>query len=258
MVKLILQPYLFCLIVSIGILFWIVIKYRELISTKIIRLIWISIILLISIIILSVPLVSTLIEKSLYVKSSIHYSEPDVIAILGGGYFVNTLEELDVLIPETMNRVEEGIMWWKNNPTAILVMCGKENIKGRLASRGAFLMKKQAEIKGVPSNKIFLDTLSINTWDHPKKLTELSNIDTNMVVGIVTSKWHMRRALWSFKRYFNKIQVSTITSYPFIDPISDIYTFRKFYPNSLTIAKTTLMIHEWIGLLWYNLKALVL
>ena len=118
-------------------------------------------------------------------------------------------------------------------------------------------MKRQAEIEGVPSHKIFLDTLSVNTWDHPKKLTELSNIDTNMVVGIVTSKWHMRRALWSFKRYFNKIQVSTITSYPSIDPISDIYTSCKFYPNSLTIAKTTLMLHEWIGLLWYNLKALV-
>ena len=80
-----------------------------------------------------------------------------------------------------------------------------------------------------------------------------------MVVGIVTSKWHMRRALWSFERYFNKIQVSTITSYPSTDdPISSIYNFYRFYPNSLTIAKTTLMIHEWIGLLWYNLKALVL
>lgn len=258
MAKLILNPYLFCLIVSIVILFWIVIKYRELINTRILRLIWISIILLISIIILSVPLVSTLIEKSLYLKSSIHYSEPDVIAILGGGYFVNTLQELDVLTPETMNRVEEGIMWWKKNPTAKLVMCGKEIIKGRLASRGAFLMKRQAEMLGVPANKIFLDTLSTNTWDHPKKLTELSNIDTNMVVGIVTSKWHMRRALWSFKRYFNKVQVSTITSYPSINSISDIYTSCKFYPNPLTIAKTTQMIHEWIGLLWYNLKAIVL
>ena len=258
MVKLFLQPYLLSLIISIGILFWIIIKYRILISNKIHRLIWISIVLHFLIIILSVPLISNLIEKSLYVKSSIHYSEPDVIAILSGGYFVNTLEELDVLTLETMKRVEEGIMWWENNPTAILVMCGRENIKGRLGSRGAFLMKRQAEIEGVPSHKIFLDTLSVNTWDHPKKLTELSNIDTNMVIGIVTSKWHMRRALWSFKRYFNKIQVSTITSHPSIDPISDIDTSRKFYPNPLTIAKTTLMIHEWIGLLWYNLKALVL
>ena len=136
-------------------------------------------------------------------------------------------------------------------------MSGAENIRGRMVSRGTFLMKQRAEMEGVPSNKIFLDTLSVNTWDHPKKLTELSNIDTNMVVGIVTSKWHMRRALWSFKRYFNKIQVSTITSYTSIDPISDIYTSCIFYPNSLTIAKTTLMLHEWIGLLWYNLKALV-
>ena len=86
-----------------------------------------------------------------------------MIVILSGGYFVNTLEELDVLTTETIRRVRKGIMWWKNNPNANLVMCGKENIKGRLASRGSFLMKRQAEMLGVPSNKIFLDTLSTNT-----------------------------------------------------------------------------------------------
>ena len=31
-----------------------------------------------------------------------------------------------------------------------------------------FLMKWQTEMAGVPSDKVFLDTLSINTWDHPK------------------------------------------------------------------------------------------
>ena len=256
MVKLILQPYLFCLIVSIGILFWIVIKYRELISTKIIRLIWISIIFLFSIVILSIPIVSSLIEKLLYIKPSIHYSEPDVIAVLGGGYLINTLEEFDILTPETMNRVFESVMWWQNNPHAILVMCGKENVKGRLASRGALLMKRQAEIKGVPSNKIFLDTLSINTWDHPIKLSELSIISSNMVIGIVTSRWHMRRALWSFERYFDKVQPAPNQPSISINPISDIYSFYRFLPNPLTIAKTTLMIHEWIGLLWYKLKEL--
>ena len=52
-------------------------------------------------------------------------------------------------------------------------MCGVEKIKGRLACRCAFLMMRLAEIEGVPTNKIFADTLSLNTWEHPKILSEL-------------------------------------------------------------------------------------
>ena len=102
MAKLLLQPYLLCLIVPIGTLFWILIKYRRLISRDLLRLLWISIILLISIIMLSTPIVSSLIEISLYVKPSINNTEPDVIAVLGGNYSINTLEELDVLSPASI------------------------------------------------------------------------------------------------------------------------------------------------------------
>ena len=253
MAKLILQPYLLCLILPTGILFWIVIKYRKSISTKIYRLLWLTIILFFSIILLSTQIVSSWIEDSLYIDPGINYSKPDVIVVLGGGYLVNTLEELDLLTTETMSRVLEGVMWWKKNKNAILIMCGAEQKEGRMLSHGAFLMKLQAEMAGVPSDKVFLDTLSINTWDHPKKIFDLSIINHNKVVGIVTSKWHMRRALWSFERYFEKIQPSPIES----SMSMNHNYYYKFFPNLSSISLNTSMIHEWIGLSWYKIKDLI-
>ena len=254
MAKLLLQPYLLCLIVPIGTLFWILIKYRRLISRDLLRLLWISIILLISIIMLSTPIVSSLIEISLYVKPSINNTEPDVIAVLGGSYSVNTLEELDVLTPASIIRVLEGVIWWKNNQSAILVMCGAEKIKGRLASRCAFLMMRLAEIEGVPQNKIFADTLSFNTWEHPKILSELPIIKSNDVIGVVTSRWHMRRALWSFKKFFDNVQPSPVQSSISFSPK---FHFYNFIPHPSAMSRTTVMIHEWIGLLWYKLNYLI-
>ena len=135
-----------------------------------------------------------------------------------------------------------------------IIMSGAEILKNRPISKSVYLMRKEAEISGVPSNMIKLDSLSINTWEHPEKIRNLDFVDSNMVIGIVTSRWHMRRAIYSFKRYFKNVIPLSLSSS--LNTKKDINFFDFItYPQSTS--KTTLMIQEWIAIYWYKLKGLV-
>ena len=253
MLKLLLQPFLFFIFISITTLIFLVVNKNKLLNQKAVQLIWINLISIIIIIVLSMPFTSSLFERSLYVKYLEQSLDPDVIVILGGGYLVNKIEEMDILTSSTRSRVIEGAKMWQLNQKSIIIMSGTEILNNRPLSKGVNLMKREAEMAGVPSNMIRLDSLSINTWDHAEKIINLNFIDSKMVVGIVTSRWHMRRAVQSFKRYFQSaIPLSLDSSFEKIK-YNGIY---NFIPNSQSISKTTLMLQEWIAIYWYKIKKL--
>ena len=251
MAKLILQPYYILLFSVIAILLWIVMKYRRLLDCKTRRLMWVGITLLVIMWILSTPVISDRIEKSLYLNSSAEHFRPEVIVILAGGYEPGYSIEQDVLVMETNIRVLTGVKWWKENLDAIMIMSGADNFEGRKSSRQTELMTAMAVNAGVPGNKIIADTLSGNTFEHPQKIMELPGINPQTSVGVVTSKWHMRRAIFSFKQSFDEVYPSPISA-SIID--NSLFAIQRFIPYPDALSKSTRMIHEWIGILWYKIK----
>ena len=251
MAKLLLQPYFILLSTAIAVFLWIIIRYLGLLDQKIRRLMCLGISLLGIMWILSVPVVSTMIERSLYIEQSISNLQLDLIAVLAGGYIPGDSIEQDILINETENRVLNGVVWWKQNQRAVLVMSGVEHFDGRRKSRQTELMTRIAINAGVPESKIVTDTLSSNTFEHPQNIQELSGINSENSVGVVTSRWHMRRAIWSFQQYFTNVHPS-----PFASDFAknSNFTWRNIIPHPGSLSSTTTMIHEWIGLLWYKLK----
>lgn len=251
MAKLLLQPYFILLFSAIAIFIWILVKYRKMLNYKIFRLIQIGIVSLSLMWILSIPIVSEAIERSLYLNPSVEYFSPEVIVILSGGYEPGYSIEQDLLVMETNIRIITGVRWWKENPDAILLMSGAGHSKMRKAARATDLMIELAQNFGIPKFKLFADTLSRNTMEHPIKILELPNITNQTKIGLVTSKWHMKRALFSFKKYFKKVQ-------PILSPSylvgNSTFAYQRFFPYPDTLSKSTTMIHEWIGLLWYKLK----
>ena len=249
--KSLLQPYFIILFSSIALLIWIVIKYPRLVDRKIHSLMCGVITLLGIMWVLSTPVISDTIEKSLYLNSSAEHFRPEVIVILAGGYERGYSREQDVLVMETNIRVLTGVKWWKENLDAIMIMSGADNFEGRKSSRQTELMTAMAVNAGVPGNKIIADTLSGNTFEHPQKIIELPGINPKTSVGVVTSKWHMRRALFSFKQYFDEVYPSPISA-SIID--NSLFAIQRFIPYPDALSKSTTMIHEWIGLLWYKIK----
>ena len=251
MVKLFLQPYYILLFSVIAVLLWIVMKYRKQLDCKTRRLMWVVITLLGIMWVLSTPVISDTIEKSLYLNSSAEHFRPEVIVILAGGYERGYSREQDVLVMETNIRVLTGVKWWKGNPDAIMVISGAGVLDGRKSSRQTELMTAMAVNAGVPRNRIIADTLSSNTFEHPQKIMELPGINPQTSVGVVTSKWHMRRAIFSFKQYFDEVYPSPISA-SIID--NSLFTIQRFIPHPDALSKSTTMIHEWIGLLCYKIK----
>ena len=173
MAKLILQPYYILLFSVIGILLWIVMKYRKLLDCKTRRLIWVGITLLVIMWVLSTPIISHILEKSLYLNSSAEYFRPEVMVILAGGYERGYSREQDVLVMETNIRVLTGVKWWKENPDAIMIMSGADNFDGEKSPLQTELMTTMAVNAGVPRKRIIADTLSSNTFEHPQNIMEL-------------------------------------------------------------------------------------
>ena len=201
---------------------------------------------------MSTPLVSDIIEESLYLDPPTEHYRPEAIVILAGGYKSGYSKEQDVLIMETTIRVLTGIKWWKHNPNAIIVMSGAGHIKRRNDKRQTDLMIELARNNSVPKSKLVADTLSLNTREHPQRILELPNINKQTIIGLVTSTWHMRRALFSFNQYFEKVIISPPISTDINSNL--LFAFQRLIPYPDSLSKSTTMIHEWIGLLWYKIK----
>ncbi|MGY8788320.1 MAG: YdcF family protein, partial [Fidelibacterota bacterium] len=157
---------------------------------------------------MSISVVADAIERSLYLVSSSENFRPEVITVLSGGYEPGYSFEEDILVMETRIRVLKGVKRWKENPEALLIMSGAEYIEGRNNSRLSDLMTSMAVIAGVQKHKILVDTLSRNTFEHPQRILELPGVSPQSLVEVVTSKWHMRRAIWSFQEIFTNVQPS--------------------------------------------------
>ena len=112
-------------------------------------------------------------------------------------------------------------------------------------------MMEFANNYGVPNYKLIADTLSLTTWEHPQRIIELPIIDKHTKILLVTSKWHMKRALFSFKQYFDEVFPSPIS----VSSVNNfIYAIQRFIPQPGALSRSTTMLHEWIGLLWYKIR----
>ena len=249
--KLLLQPYAIILFSSMALLIWIVIKYPRLLDRKIHSMMCGVITLLGIMWGLSTPIISDIIERSLYLDSPTGQIKPDVIAVLAGGYNLGFSFEQDVMGMATNLRILTALKLWKKYPDAMMIMSGAGHTKRRKAKRQTDLMMDFAYNYGVPRDKLIADTLSLNTWEHPQRILELPIVNNHTKILLVTSRWHMRRALFSFNQYFDEVCPSPIFVSILNNPISAL---QRFIPHPDALSKSTTMLHEWIGLLWYKMK----
>jgi len=88
-------------------------------------------------------------------------------------------------------------------------------------------------------------------YSREQKILELPYNSKRIKSGVVTSKWHMRSALLSFKQYLKKVPAHSLAP---VSLVSSSFAYQRFISDSDALSKSTTMFHEWIGLLWYNLR----
>jgi uncharacterized SAM-binding protein YcdF (DUF218 family) len=198
--------------------------------------------LLIVLWLLSTRIVALALMRSLLVDERSNVS-PAVIVVAGAG---STPEGLS---STTEYRVESAVHWWRRHPSALLVMAGADTLPDGISPDTALLMRSEAIRRGVPARQVVVDERSRDTREHAIELSKRPGLTRDTPVGVVTSDWHMRRALAAFRRHFK-----TVVPYVDEESYSERLIVGSFLPEAKSLVVSTAMLHEWIGLAWYALR----
>ena len=119
-------------------------------------------------------------------------------------------------------------------------------------SRGpeAPVIKEYLVSLGVPPKDIFTEERARDTWENvvfSKKICDEKGYKKPL---IVTSAYHMRRAMWSFKKAGLEGAVPYPTAYKSSKPAR--FNWTDLLPNSY--GPLSLAVHEHLGLIFYALN----
>ncbi len=190
----------------------------------------------------------------------------DIVVVLGGGaYPPGPLRPLAELSRHAYPRFYHGVRIFRLSHAQLLAFCGGPIREGVVSEGEA--MKAMALALGVPEEKILAETTSRTTFENISNLSRLlpagqkgSGPPTqrdgvggpNRRIGLVTSAVHMRRAYGVFCRQFPDDIVVPIPVQAIYDPRG--WDYRGLLPNANNLDRSTMALHEWIGLLWYKLR----
>ncbi|MDX8388581.1 MAG: YdcF family protein [Ghiorsea sp.] len=103
---------------------------------------------------------------------------------------------------------------------------------------------------GVDSHRIHTENQANTTWEnavYTQKLLVKSHINT---VILVTSAWHMPRAVSSFKKQGLEVIAAPTDYLTEFEP----YDMRSYIPHWDVFAESGDALHEYLGLVWYQFK----
>ncbi len=205
--------------------------------------------------VMSLPLTGRRLLRSLELKAG-EYADPEElsrndvkwIVVLGGDLRGGELSPADRVAYSSLVRVMEGIRLWKAMPDSKLVLSGGTYSSRKMPTGlGMALLAREL---GVPQTAIVVENQS---WDTQGEARLLKPILGKNRFALVTSAYHMRRSVLSFKRMG-------------LDPIpapADFMTkgvfqlgVQAFLPSPMALELSQTAIHEYLGTLWLATKGL--
>jgi uncharacterized SAM-binding protein YcdF (DUF218 family) len=174
----------------------------------------------------------------------------DAVIILGG--FMSTDKTNNSYsFGEGADRLTEGLILYKKGLVKKIILSGGS---GSLVddTRESVLAKAfLVDNCGVPDSVVLIDTASRNTYENAvesKKIMKAANLKTAV---IITSAWHMRRALGCFEIEGIKVDIHP-TDRLYDDPP---FTPDDFIiPNTGNIRKWETLMHEIAGVIMYKIR----
>lgn len=177
--------------------------------------------------------------------------ESSVIVALGGGVGkpagFSVYPELFV----ASDRVWHAARLWKAGKAPKIVVSGSSERVAALP----FLLEL-----GIPADSISVDDKSRNTEENAKLVQELlsgtmqDKSDEKLKVLLVTSSWHMKRAVFMFKQYAPDLNVVPApTDFEAVECLNRKITIWDFIPAAETLYRNTYLFKEVVGYWGYKL-----
>lgn len=171
-------------------------------------------------------------------------------AVVLSGSAVRSVGAPAVLSEEGVERVQKGVAIFLAGLTGRLVMAGQSD--ARMGERDVDLMRDFAIASGVPVEQIDLEPNAVNTRQHPVALLEVSGIRPTTKLAVVTSGYHLPRAMGQFKKYFHGVIGVAATC-----PRPRRGSVNEWVPSGSGLDFTGHMGHEYIGRVWYTILDLL-
>jgi len=170
----------------------------------------------------------------------------DVIILLGGGVYAEAPDLSGIGAPsaDAIARIVTAVRIQKRLNIPVIVSAGRVF---EYTSIEAPIVKRFLVDLGVPPNEIIIEDKSRDTFENTKYTGDICARAGYKNPILVTSAYHMRRAIMSFEKADMKV-----TPFPvgFMSSENDQYTWRDFLPRSLRDA--SIAIHEYLGLVFYR------
>jgi len=97
----------------------------------------------------------------------------------------------------------------------------------------------------------WMETESHTTWQNAQFTDEILAAAGIQSAWLVTQAWHMPRSLYSFQN--RQVQyLPASVSYSGAIQWTDYH--MKFVPQATALVRSSIALHEWLGLLWYRLR----
>lgn len=169
---------------------------------------------------------------------------PEFIFVLGGGYEVGATPPEDFLGTESTRRVNAASALWRKYPKALVVFSGGQpgTENERAATRHGELSSEHAVSLGLADSRIVIESNSLNTRQHPIEALEISGVSPESKIAIVTSDFHLRRALGEFNKFFDNVK-----SFGTGDASSGL-SWLSFVPLSTHLDENVYRIKEFVGI----------
>jgi uncharacterized SAM-binding protein YcdF (DUF218 family) len=146
----------------------------------------------------------------------------------------------------TLERIRAGAALARASGLPVLVSGG---VLGRNQASVALLMARSLEADfSVPVR--WQEDTSRDTWENAANSAALLRADGIRSVFLVTHAWHMRRALIAFRHFGIE---ATPAPVPFARKLH--FQAGGFVPTARSLADSYYALHEWVGWLWYTLRA---
>jgi len=190
----------------------------------------------------------------------------DAIVVLGGGVNgnTNTLQYAELYL--SADRVAHAARIWKAGKAPVIIVSGE----GEIAASYPFLQEL-----GVPADAILVENTARNTEQNARFVENVvkstlqlqlptttestsSALDLDLLsrpkILLVTSAWHMRRALLLFRKYAPDIDIiPAACDYEATISSDRPFEFRQLIPNAEFLLRNSYMLKEYLGYWGYRL-----
>ena len=174
----------------------------------------------------------------------------DAIVVLGGG--VNGLAPeyggADFLSEAALMRVAFALSLARQRDIAVWASGGRPLHEDQQAE--AAIMQHWLISNGIDAARVHAENGSQNTWQNAAMLRPLLQAAHIRRVVLVTTAWHMPRAVWCFEQA-GIVVVPAPCDY---SSSQRRYTVLDWFPDAGVFASSTQALHEYLGLLYYRLR----